>query len=342
MPHRLPRVPLLAPAAALAVALALGAALAGCRDFQRAPVDWPLPEDEAGHGFFEHAGGKVHYRLVGDGPPVLLVHGFASAMVVWDPLVPALCRDHRCVLVDLPGFGWSDKHDRDYAPEALAGTLAALLDHLGERQPVAVVAHSWGCSVALALALEHPQRVGRLVLASAWAYAQQLPTFFEWARVPGVGAFLWDWFYTEQAAYKYANAWYEPDRFAHPAVVEKVHEAFERPGAIRAAHAAARAQRFEHLQARYPTIPQPALLVWGAEDTVSELAFGERLASELPRARLEVLARCGHLPMIEHAGRFAALVTAFVDGRELTAPAAAADTAAAAAAAAESHTGEQP
>lgn len=290
-------------------------ALAACRDFQRAPLDWAPPADEAGHGFFAHAGGQVHYRVVGDGPPVLLVHGFASAMVVWEPLLEPLCQQHRCVLVDLPGFGWSDKHDRDYAPAALAATLVALLDHVGEPRPVTVVAHSWGCSIALSLALDHPERVQRLVLTSAWAYAQQLPTFFEWARVPGVGELLWDWFYTEQTAYKYANAWYDPDRHARPAAVEKVHEAFERPGAVRAAHAAARAQRFEALQARYPDVRQPTLLVWGAEDAVSELHFGERLAAEVPRARLEVIHRCGHMPMIEHPGRFAALVAAFVDAQ---------------------------
>lgn len=296
-------------------------ALVGCHEFQRGPVDWPLPPDEAGHGFFEHAGGRVHYRVVGDGPPVLLVHGFASALVVWTPLLEPLCQDHRCILVDLPGFGLSDKHERDYSPAALAGTLIALLDHVGEPRPVTVVAHSWGCSVALALALDHPDRVGRLVLTSAWAYAQQLPTFFEWARVPGVGELLWDWFYTEQAAYKYANAWFDPDRHARPAVVDKVHEAFERPGAIRAAHAAARAQRFESLQTRYPDVRQPTLLVWGAEDTVSELYFGQRLAAEVPRSRLEVIHRCGHMPMIEHPGRYAALVTAFAEARPVTAPA---------------------
>lgn len=300
---------------------ALGlAALGGCHDFQRSPVDWG---DDA-HEFFEHAGGRVHYRVVGDGPPVLLVHGFASSMVVWNSLVGPLCADHRCVLVDLPGFGLSDKQDRDYAPEALGATLFALLDHVGESRPVTVVAHSWGCSVALAMALDRPDRVARLVLASAWAYAQQLPTFFEWARVPGLGTFLWDWFYTEQAAYKYANAWYDPDRQASPEVADKIHEAFERPGAIRAAHAAAAAQRFERLEARYPSITQPALLVWGAEDHVSELHFGERLAAELPRSELAVLHQCGHMPMIEHAGRFVALVSAFVAGRPVTdAPAAA-------------------
>ena len=304
--------------APLIAALALLAA-PGCRDFQREPVDWPV-DAAAGHAFFDDPGGRVHYRVVGDGPPVLLVHGFASSMVVWEPLLGPLCADHRCVLVDLPGFGLSDKRERDYSPEALAGTLAALLDHLGVSGPATVVAHSWGCSVALALALAHPERVDRLVLTSAWVYAQQLPTFFEWARVPGLGELVWDWFYTEQAAYKYANAWYDPDRHASPAVVDLVERAFERPGAVRAALEAARGQRFERLQARYSEVRQPALLVWGAEDQVSEPYFGERLAADLPASRLETIHRCGHMPMIEHPGRYAALVTAFVAGRPVTEP----------------------
>ena len=290
----------------LVAGLACGAA--GCRDFQREPVDW----GDEGHQFFDHDGERIHYRLEGDGPPVLLIHGFGSALVVWETLVPSLCREHSCVLVDLPGFGLSDKRERDYSPAALAETLAALLDHLEVAGPVDVVAHSWGCSVALALALDRPERAGRLVLTSAWVFSQQLPTFFEWARVPLVGNVIWSWFYPEQIPYKFARSFYDPDRFASPAVVDRIEAAMARPGAIRAALEVARAQRFEAMQERYPTVRQPALLIWGADDEVSLPHFGERLHAALPDSRLERVAECGHMPMIEHPERYAALVRHFL------------------------------
>ena len=283
--------------------------LAGCHDFQRTAVDW----GDRGHSFFTHDGGRVHYLERGSGPPVLFVHGFGSALVVWDEVAEPLCRDHRCLFVDLPGFGLSDKHERDYRPAALAATLVALLDHAGVRGPVDVVAHSWGSSLALALALDHPDRVHRLVLTAAWVYEQQLPSFFEWARVPGLGEMLWDWFYTEQAGYKFAASFHDPDRFATPEVVDRIEAAFDRPGAVRASLESARGQEaLREMQTRYSGVPHRALLVWGADDTVSFPSFGERLAADLPHARLERIARCGHLPMVEQPRRYAALVRDFL------------------------------
>lgn len=279
-----------------------------CRDYQREDTAWK----KGAHEFFDDPDGRVHYRVLGDGPPVLLVHGFASSMVVWGTLTPSLCRAHRCILVDLPGFGLSDKRERDYHPVAIAATLVRLLEHLGVTEPVDVVAHSWGSSVALALALDRPERVRRLVLTSSWIYSQQLPTFFEWARIPGVGELLWDWFYTEQPAYKFSMSFYDPALHADPAVVDLIDEAFERPGAVRAALEASRAQRFERMERRYPDVAHPALLVWGAEDQVSDLYFGKRLAADLRASRLEVIALCGHMPMIEHPARYAALVTSYL------------------------------
>jgi pimeloyl-ACP methyl ester carboxylesterase len=78
-----------------------------------------------------------------------------------------------------------------------------------------------------------------------------------------------------------------------------VERALDRPGTVAAALAAVRGQRYQAVQARYRTIQAPTLLLWGREDAVTPLAYGERLARDLPDARLVVYPRCGHLPMIE-------------------------------------------
>ena len=167
--------------------------------------------------------------------------------------------------------------------------------------------------MALAFALDRPERVRRLVLTSAWVYEQQIPTFFEWARVPLVGELVWAWFYPEQIPYKFARSFYDPDRFASPAVVDRIEKAMARPGAVRAALEVVRAQRFRAMQARYSSLERPALLIWGADDEVSEPAFGERLQADLPQSRLELIGQCGHMPMIEHPERYASLVTRFLE-----------------------------
>jgi len=221
-----------------------------------------------------------------------------------------LARQRRVLAVDLPGFGRSDKYARDYSPEALAGTLLALLDQKGVRQ-VDLIAHSWGSSIALAMALRAPRRVRSLTLLGAWVYEEQLSPFLIWARAPVVGEILFSLFYAERLDDRMALAFYEPDPFVQPDQVDQVRTALGRPGTIASALAAARGQRFAALQRRYGSIRQPALLIWGEQDRVSRLPYGQRLSGDLPNSRLVVLPRCGHIPMVERPAQVARQIEGF-------------------------------
>lgn len=249
--------------------------------------------------------------------PALLVHGFASNHDVWDPLEPTLRAARQTLNVDLPGFGWSSRAEGDYSPQALAEVLVDVLDACSVRQ-VDLVAHSWGSSVVLALALAHPERVRRIVLIGAWVYDEQIPPFFRWAQLPAVGEMLFSAFYTERPADRFPDAFEDPSLVSQE-LVEAIEQSLSRPGTSRAALAAARGQRFLQLERLYRGIRHPTLLVWGEDDRVARLRFGQRLAQELPDARLEALPRTGHFPMIESAWATRRLVSEFL-GRELAAP----------------------
>ncbi len=270
-------------------------------------VSWQAPDEPLGARlgpgarYVHTAPGRALYVEVNGfdhgNPPVLLVHGFASNHDVWDNIEPGLRAGRRTVNVDLPGFGWSTRTDGDYSPEAVADDLLAVLDAVGAPR-VDVVAHSWGSSVALALVLAHPERVRRIVLVGAWVYDEQIPAFFRWARVPGVGEMLFSGFYTERPADRFPAAFDDPSAVSQN-MVDAIERAFARPGTARAALAAARGQCFLHLEARYHTITAPTLLVWGANDRVARLHYGERLQRDLPDARLRVIPGTGHFPMLE-------------------------------------------
>jgi pimeloyl-ACP methyl ester carboxylesterase len=88
-------------------------------------------------------------------------------------------------------------------------------------------------------------------------------------------------------------------RYVTEELVDAVEKALDRPGTTAAALAAVRGQRFLAVQSRYRSITQPTLLLWGREDTVTPLKYGERLSLDLPHAKLVVYPRCGHFPMIE-------------------------------------------
>jgi pimeloyl-ACP methyl ester carboxylesterase len=273
--------------------LAAVAFLTGCLSFHTGP----MPGEPKTARFAALDGARIRYVDKGEGPPVVLVHGFASALETWDPVMPELARTHRVIALDLKGFGWSDRPEGDYSPAAEAALTLKLLDQLGVRR-AAFVAHSWGSSVTLALALAAPERVSRIALYDAWVYEEQLPTTFLVARADGLGELLFALFYDQRPDERISLAFYDKHLVSEK-LVEDVERALDRPGTSAAALAAVRGQRFADQQEKYRTIDRPVLLLWGREDVVTTLKFGERLARDLPRARLVVYPQCGHFPMIE-------------------------------------------
>lgn len=107
---------------------------------------------------------RLHAVIGGDGPPLLLVHGWPETWYAWRLVMPALARDYRVIAVDQRGIGLSDKPDGGYDTGALAADLIALMDVLGHER-FAVVGHDTGFTIGYALAADHPDRVDRVALA---------------------------------------------------------------------------------------------------------------------------------------------------------------------------------
>ena len=100
----------------------------------------------------------------GEGPPLLLVHGWPQTWYAWRLVMPALARDFAVVAPDQRGCGLSGKPEDGYDTGTLAGDLVALMDALGHRR-FAVAGHDTGMWIGYALAADHPDRVGRLAVA---------------------------------------------------------------------------------------------------------------------------------------------------------------------------------
>lgn len=275
--------------------LAAAPSLAGCLSFHQGP----MPGEPKDATFLEVEGTRVRYTDRGEGPPVVLIHGFASSLETWETVVPELVKKHRVIALDLKGFGWTDRPEGDYSPWAQAKIVRAVMERRGVER-AAVVAHSWGSSVALALALGAPERVTRIALYDAWVFEDQIPTFFRLARRTGAGEALFGLYYKERPDDKLALAFFDPT-ILNEKLAEDVEKAMDRPGTVAGALAAVRGQQFAEVEKRYRTIKKPVLLLWGREDVVTTLDFGERLFKELPSARLVVYPRCGHFPMLEAA-----------------------------------------
>ena len=107
---------------------------------------------------------RLHAVIGGEGPPLLLVHGWPETWYAWRLLMPALARDFEVIAVDQRGIGLSDKPAGGYDTGTLAGDMVALMDALGH-QRFAVVGHDTGFAISYALAADHPDRVDRVALA---------------------------------------------------------------------------------------------------------------------------------------------------------------------------------
>jgi pimeloyl-ACP methyl ester carboxylesterase len=255
-----------------------------------------LPGEPADATFEVVAGARVHYVDRGSGEPVVLLHGFASSLEIWSHLISELAREHRVVAVDLKGFGWTDRPEGDYSPRAQAQLVWALLEKRGIER-AALVGHSWGASVALAMALSAPERTTRIGLYDAWAYEAQLSFAFRWSRSIGVGEMLLRLYDSNWARSQLALGFHKPGQLT-PDLVKKLKARMDRPGARAAALATLRGMHFVEQQARYTTLRRPALVLWGQDDSIAAPAFGRHLASDLA-GELVVFPRCGHFPMIE-------------------------------------------
>lgn len=273
--------------------LAFAIALAGCPSYHAAK----LPGAPANATFVEVDGVSVHYREQGQGPAVVLLHGYGASLETWAGVAPVLAAQHRVIAVDLKGFGWTTRPEGDYSPAAQAKLVWGVLDQLGV-DDVAIVGHSWGSSVALSMAVAQPARTRKVALYSAYVYDEQVPSFFRWAQLRGVGEWLFGLFYRQRIEDRAPLA-YRDERYVTQERIDRVEADLARPGTVAAALAVARGHHFAALHRALASFDRPVLLLWGADDQVTPVSFGYRLASELRNAELKVYPRCGHIPMVE-------------------------------------------
>jgi pimeloyl-ACP methyl ester carboxylesterase len=231
--------------------------------------------------------GPTVATVVGEGPPLLLLHGLAASARWWQPNIPALARSFRVTAIDLPGFGTSHRMAH-FVLREVPGQVVRAMDELGIER-ASIIGHSMGGLVAGGIAADYPDRVERLVLVDA-GFLSLSPGWT--ARVLGPAR---------------AVRWVSP-RMAR-AFVEDV----ARSGLVRLLEATVEVLRADWKE-KLPRITAPTLVVWGERDTICPLRIGERIVSLVPDARLLVMRNAAHNPMWERHEEFDREVLAFLTG----------------------------
>lgn len=261
------------------------------------------------------------FRMAGDGPAVLLIHGVGDRSATWLPVMAELARSYQVIVPDLLGHGASDKPRADYSVAGYANGMRDLLGVLGIER-VSLVGHSLGGGVAMQFAYQFPERVERLTLVSSGGLGQAVHPALRMVSVPGASLLL--------------SALRFPGARAQTAVVVRALKllntdlGLDAPDLIRLADAlpdlAARSalvralrsvvdwrgQAVTMLDRAYLTTGMPTLLVWGARDAVLPVEHARTARSAMPGSRLEIFADAGHFPFHTDAARFVQIINEFM------------------------------
>jgi pimeloyl-ACP methyl ester carboxylesterase len=253
----------------------------------------------------------------GDGPPLLFIHGLGGIWQNWLLNIPAFMGTHRCVAVDLPGFGMSEMPDECSIP-GFARTVDRVCAQLGIEEPV-VIGNSMGGFVGAELAVRYPRRVSKLVLVAAAGLSTEYL-----ARQPllaGARAFM---VLTARAGLRGDGMVRRPRlrRIALQLVV-RYPEKLSVPLAtelVSGANAPGFVESFEALMSysyrdKLERIEVPTLIVWGRDDILVPVADAEGYEHLIgDNAHSVIFEDTGHLPMLERPSRFNDLLGSFLAG----------------------------
>jgi pimeloyl-ACP methyl ester carboxylesterase len=265
--------------------------------------------------YLELEGTWVRYNIIGGGPPVLLVHGWLSSSRIWEQLAARLAQRFTVYTLDLSGFGESDKPLSGYGIRNGSRILYAFCAHFGLTR-TNVIGHDLGGNMAVKLAADHPDVVGRLVLVATPADGDQidLPTPLWLATLPVLGPI----FYTlGRLAQPVRRLWMRPFVADPRDLSEEVVEDAGRstPAAASKTLAVARREISGGRLARQAgIIKTPLLLIAGEEDQIVDPQAVGVWARSVEQAEICLLDECGHLPMIERTAEFNARILAFLTG----------------------------
>lgn len=245
--------------------------------------------------------GFVHHEVTGQGLPVGLVHGLTTPMFVWDAMVEALAPRFRVARFDLYGRGLSARPAGRYDLDRFVAQLDRLLRHAHGEVPVRLVAYSWGCGVAAAFAVRHPERVERLVLIAPGGLGSAYGPTFAALRTPCLGELLVAFGGREALLADVRRCFVQPERFE--GFVARFEQQLDFAGYDRALLATLRhgPANFHDL---YQAVGASGLsldLLWGSLDAKVPIRWAETFATLAPHARLHRVSGAGHGLLVEHA-----------------------------------------
>ncbi len=266
--------------------------------------------------FTEIDGMRVHYRRVGKGEPLLLLHDAGSSLHTWTTWVEKFSPDYQVIAVDLPGFGLTGPHPRgSYSAFMYAGFLEKFVDSLGLKT-FHLAGNGLGAQMAWFFAAEHPERLRKLMLLNAPGFEKKTANWVTLiARTPLINK-VFHKITPERFIKLRLEALFADDRLVSDSLVQRHFDLFLRPGARKAFTDRAQvAENNPPVEDFLGKISCPTLILWGAEDTEISPENAYQFHKKIRTSDLKIYQNTGHWPQEENAEQSAADARAFLEGK---------------------------
>ena len=264
-------------------------------------------------------GHRIAYLDRGQGPPVILIHGFGGSMWQWEYQQAALAGQFRVITPDLLGAGLSDKPEIEYRPDQLMEFLTGFMDALHIPQAV-MIGNSMGAGLAIGLALDYPTRVSALILIDGLparvmdhlgspslrrALTTPAPSW-----IVSVGNWLFGGSLLESTLREFIH---DPALLTQ-AVLDRSNRNRQRPGLFRALlTVGTNLPLWERdFAPRIGTITHRTLIIWGEEDRVFPIKAGDELHQMIARSQYIRVPNAGHIPQWEQPDVVNAKILSFL------------------------------
>ena len=267
-------------------------------------------------------GHRVIYRVAGNGPPVVMIHGMVNSSRHWEAVALRLADSYTVIAPDLIGHGDSATPRGDYSLGAHAASIRDLLVAIGVERAT-IVGHSLGGGVAMQFFYQFPQRTERLVLVSSGGLGREVSPLLRGAALPGASMLLALAAHPRVPA-ALLNAGERlrrrgSNKGVYLQAIARALKPLERPGAREAFLQTLRSvidirgQRVSARDRLYLLSAMPTLIVWGERDNTIPLSHGRQTHEAAPGSRFEVLSRAAHFPNLEDPEGLADVLRDFLE-----------------------------
>lgn len=259
---------------------------------------------------FDFLGKKVYYETYGSGRPLLLLNGIMMSCASWKEFIEPFSDRNMLILVDMLDQGKTDKMDCGYDHGIQLKLIEALLDHLG-LESVCLAGISYGSEIGLEFAIDHPERVERLMLFNATAATG--PWLNDIGKAWNLAAGDWEQYYYTAIPVIYSPQFYRSHNDWMERRKKALYPVFSNREFIGAMMRLTESSANYDVRERLGGVACPTLIVSCSQDYLTPVEEQKYLADHIPDSHYAVIQNSGHASMYEQPLMFTALILGFTN-----------------------------